>query len=179
MQEIEDKEDLSNLLEKKRIRADGSDCFIRGFSELIRISDERRRYGSPRERIRLSLSMFNLFGFDIMEKCISEGLPRSEAEEIMSAALYDSASSYIGTMDSDRYGKKLLGLVDVRPEEKLRRSAADVWSVMNGAAFLWKNTGIEKFENALPVFEGAIKTAYSDHDEEALERLRHEILTHR
>lgn len=176
------KEELAEKLENKRIRKAGRDAgtdrFIGVFTDLMHVSDNRSALSNNRDRIRKSLEIFNQFGFDIIENTIAEGLAREEAEEVMYDVLYDSAVKYIATMDSDKYGKKLLGLVSVKPEEKLRRSAADVWSVVNGADFLWKNTGIEKFERAFVLMEKALKNAYNVHDENAAQRLRHEFLSH-
>ena len=176
------KKELAERLTKKQIkhggRDDGTDRFIGGFTDLMHASDSRSNYGNNRDRIRQSLKIFNDFGFDIIEESIEAGLTREEAEEVMYDALYDSAVKYIATMDSDKYGKKLLGLVSAKPEEKLRRSAADVWAVVNGADFLWRNTGVEKFERAYALVEKALKTAYTEHDENAAQRLRHEFLSH-
>lgn len=169
---------LADRQVKQRGKGEGSDRFIGGFTDLMHVSDSRSSYSSNREKIRKSLQIFNDFGFDILEEAIGDELTREEAEEVMYDILYDSAVKYIATMDSDKYGKKLMGFISIKPEEKLRRSAADVWSVVNGAQFLWKNTGIEKFERAFVLMEKALKTAYADHDETAAQRLRHEFLSH-
>lgn len=179
-QEVEEK--LRQKLEKKRKKpgeaAEKADRFVGGFVELIHVSDNRRSYAGKRDRIRKSLEVFNSFGFDLLEVAVDEGADRGEAEEIMYELLYDSALKYVATMDSEKYGKKLLGFILVKPEEKMRRSAADVWAAVNGADFLWKNTGIEKFEHAYALIEKALKSAYEEHDEGAAQRLRHEFLSH-
>lgn len=170
--------ELADKQVKQKGKDAGSDRFIGCFTDLIQVSDNRNGFSGNREKIRKSLEIFNNFGFDLIEKYVAEGLDRDEAEEEMYNVLYDSAVKYVATMDSDKYGKKLMGFISIKPEEKLRRSAADVWAVLNGAGFLWKNTGIEKFERAFSLMEKALKTAYTEHDENAAQRLRHEFLSH-
>lgn len=175
-------EELQEKLEKKKTRQagknEGADLFVGGFTELMHVSDCRSGYTSNREKIRKSLEVFNSFGFDLIEEAVKDGIEREEAEALMYDLLYDSAVKYVATMDSEKYGKKLMGFMPVKPAEKLRRSAADLWSVVNGADFLWKNTGIDKFERAFSLIEKALKTAYTEHDEDAAQRLRHEFLQH-
>ncbi|MBQ9647494.1 MAG: hypothetical protein IJV43_03925 [Oscillospiraceae bacterium] len=46
----------------------------------------------------------------------------------------NTAKRYLETCRSERYGKKLMGLVSPTPEEKLAKTAEDIWAMSRGVA---------------------------------------------
>lgn len=104
----------------------GSDAFLLRCLYLPTVFSQRRGLFSPlRKEARKTVEMFHLEHPEAL----------GEAER---AALYlefrNVARRYLETCRSERYGRKLMGLMAAGAEEKLQKTCEDIWTMSRGIA---------------------------------------------